>query len=50
MFNECNDLTSFDLSNFNSKNVTDMNNMFNRCYKLKNINLTNLNTQNVTNK
>ena len=49
-FSECSTLTSLDLSNFNTSNVTDMYRMFNKCYKLQKINgLTNLITNKVTN-
>ena len=44
MFYECNSLKNFDLSNFNTKNVTDMSNMFYGCYSLTNIDLSNFNT------
>ena len=49
-FSECSNITSLDLTNFDSSNVTDMYRMFNRCTKLKEIKgLNNLNTNKVTN-
>ena len=36
-------------SNFNTKYVTNMDNMFSQCYALDSLNLSNYNTQNVTN-
>ena len=47
MFWECNSLLSFDLSNFNTQNVTDMSFMFNDCNSLISLDLSNFNTQNV---
>ena len=49
MFFECNYLKNINLSNFNTKNVTNMSYMFCECNSLSNINLTNFNTQNVIN-
>ena len=49
MFYECSSLTSIDLSNFNTQNVTDMEYMFSKCSSLKYIDLSNFNTQKVTN-
>ena len=49
MFYECKSLSSLNLSNFNTQNVTDMSDMFRWCESLSSINLSNLNTQNVTN-
>ena len=49
MLYECESLTSINLSNFNTQNVTDMGCMFSGCKSLTNINLSNFNTQNVTN-
>ena len=37
LFNECTSLEYLDLSNFNTSNVTNMEDMFNGCYKLENI-------------
>ena len=48
MFSECSPLTNIDLSNFNTKNVTNMRWMFFDCLSLTNINLSNFNTNNVT--
>ena len=48
MFYECM-LIHIDLSNFNSKNVTNMRSMFQGCNGLVSINFSNFNTQNVTN-
>ena len=48
MFSECYSLTNIDLSNFNTKNIINMNNMFHGCNSLVNIKLSNLNTQNIT--
>ena len=49
MFYECKLLTSINLSNFNTSNVTYMNSMFYGCSSLTNINLSNFNTSKVTN-
>lgn len=49
MFNDCNSLTSIDLSNFDTQNVTDMFSIFYKCYALKSLDLSSFNTQNVTN-
>ena len=49
MFYKCSLLTSIDLSNLNTINISNMSEMFYECSSLKNINLSNLNTQNVTN-
>ena len=49
MFYDCNKLTYLFLSNFNSKNVTNMSYMFGKCNSLLEINLKDFNTQNVTN-
>ena len=38
MFYECRDLTNLNLSNFNTQNVIDMNDMFCGCNSLVNIN------------
>ena len=48
MFKECSNLTSLDLSNFNTENVTDMNGMFYGCTKLESLDLSNFNTAKVT--
>ena len=49
MFELCNSLTNIDLSNFNTRNNTNMTKMFKDCKALKHIDLINVNTQNVTN-
>jgi len=41
MFYKCKSLKYLDLSKFNTKKVTDMNNMFSGCTLLKDINVTN---------
>ena len=48
MFWNCKNLTSLDLSNFNTENVTTMNDMFSGCKNLTSLNLSNFNTENVT--
>ena len=48
MFSDCSTLTSLDLKNFNTQNVTDMSRMFKNCSALTTLNLQNFNTQNVT--
>ena len=49
MFYRCASLISLDLSNFNSINVTNMENMFCGCHSLISLDLSSFNTQNVTN-
>ena len=49
MFSDCSSLTNINLSNFNTKNVSDMSFMFYGCSSLTNINLSNFNIINVTN-
>ena len=49
MFSGCKDLTSLDLSSFNTANVTDMRYMFDGCSSLIHLNVSTLNTANVTN-
>ena len=49
MFSFCSSLTSLNLSNFNTNNVTDMRSMFSYCSSLTSLNLSNFNTNNVTN-
>ena len=39
MFSGCESLKKLNLSNLNTKNVTDMSNMFDSCKSLKNLNL-----------
>ena len=48
MFNECSNLTSLDVSNFNTQNVTNMGFMFSECSNLTSLDVSNFNTQNVT--
>ena len=48
MFYGCWKLKSLDLSNFNTKNVTDMSYMFDFCSNLTTLNLDNFNTSKVT--
>jgi surface protein len=48
MFYNCPHITSIDLSNFNTSNVTSMNSMFKECKALTSLNLSNLDTSNVT--
>ena len=48
MFSNCSSLTNLDLSNFNTQNVINMNEMFSNCSSLTNLDLSNFNTQNVT--
>ena len=47
IFYGCSSLTSLDLSNFNTENVTNMRYMFYGCSSLKLLNLSNVNAQNV---
>ena len=47
MFYYCNLLTNLNLSNFNTKNVTNMSYMFNECNSLKTLILLNFNTKSV---
>ena len=47
MFYLCSSVESLNLSNFNTKRVTDMKSMFFRCSSLKGINLSSFNTRNV---
>ena len=49
MFYDCSYITSLDLSNFNSKNITDMSGLFSRCTSLKYLNFFGINTDNVIN-
>ena len=49
MFGSCSNLTSIDLSGFDSSNVTNMNSVFLLCSNLTSINLSNFNTSKVTN-
>ena len=47
-FYSCNNLTTFDISNFNTTKVTNMNNMFNSCSNLTTLDVSNWDTSNVT--
>jgi surface protein len=49
MFQSCSNLTSLNVSNFNTQNVTDMCFMFKGCSNLTSLDVSNFNTQNVTN-
>ena len=49
MFSGCSKLTSLDVTNFNTANVTNMGNMFSSCSALLSLDVTNFNTANVTN-
>ena len=49
MFYECNKLSSLDLSNFNTANVTNMEEMFYSCQNLSSLDLSKFNTEKVTN-
>ena len=49
MFSNCAALTSLDLSNFDTQNVTNMYSMFNYCSALPSLDLSSFNTEKVTN-
>ena len=49
LYNSCQNLKSFDLSNFNTKNDTNLNGMFSKCGNLTSFNLSNFNSKNSTN-
>ena len=49
MFYNCKSLKNLNLSNFDTKNVTDMSKMFYGCKSLNNLDLTNFDTKKVTN-
>lgn len=49
MFKGCSNLTTIDLSDFDTSNVTSMLNMFNGCYSLTSLDLRTMDTGNVTN-
>ena len=49
MFYACMNLTSLDLSNFDTNKVTNMSYMFNNCISLTSLDLSNFDTSNVTN-
>ena len=48
MFSDCSLLSSLDLTNFDTGNVTDMSNMFLGCRNLTSLDVTNFNTEKVT--
>ena len=48
MFSYCKNLTTLDLSNFNTSNVTNMSSMFNSCFNLTTLDVSNFDTSNVT--
>ena len=48
MFYYCSNLTSLDVSGFDTSNVTDMSYMFSKCSKLTSLDVSNFNTSNVT--
>ena len=48
MFYDCKNLTTLNLSNFDTSNVTDMYRMFSDCTSLTTLNLSNFDTSNVT--
>ena len=48
MFVYCYNLTSLDLSSFDTSKVTNMNNMFNNCHSLTSLDLSHFDTSNVT--
>ena len=47
MFSYCKSLSSIDISNFNTQNVTNMEYMFYECNSLSSIDLSNFNTKNI---
>lgn len=49
MFSECSNLSSLDLSSFDTSNVIDMASMFWKCSNLNSLNLSSFDTSNVTN-
>ena len=49
MFSDCSALTTLDVLNFNTQNVTNMYYMFSDCSALTTLDVSNFNTQNVTN-
>ena len=49
MFENCQTLTSLDVTKFNTANVTNMSDMFSNCSALTSLDVTNFNTENVTN-
>ena len=49
LFSNCSNLTTLDVSNFDTSNVTNMSHMFNYCNNLKTLDLSNFNTNKVIN-
>ena len=49
MFSNCSALTTLDLSNFDTQNVTNMESMFSNCSALTTLDISDFNTKNVTN-
>ncbi len=49
MFENCSNITSIDLSNFDTSKVTNMDYMFDQCYGLTTLDLSSFNTSKVTN-
>ena len=49
MFEDCNSLTSLDISGWNTSQVTSMTSMFRKCSSLTNLNISKWNTSGVTN-
>ena len=49
MFSNCENLTTLDVSNFDTSNVTDMGYMFDYCSSLKTLDVSNFDTSKVTN-
>ena len=49
MFYRCSSLTSLDVSNFNTSNVTYISSMFFRCSSLTSLDVSHFNTSKVTN-
>jgi surface protein len=47
MFDNCYELSSLDLSKFNTENVTNMKYMFDNCWELSSLDLSNFNTAKV---
>jgi surface protein len=48
MFSDCSSLTSLNVSNFKTEQVTDMSNMFSFCSSLTSLDVSNFNTEKVT--
>ena len=49
MFYYCSNITSIDISNFDTSKVVSMSNMFDHCFKLISIDFTNIDTSSLTN-